>query len=740
MMSRTRGILDFRSIRVYFKYDLRPLSAAGKREVGLMSNKLYIASMEARSGKSVVALGVMELLSRRMHKIGFFRPVIPDAAMDNNINLICSRYHLKHPYGAMYAFTHNQAQEMVTDGKYDTLLKNILDKFKVLESQCDYIVCEGTDYTGVASAFEFDFNAEVANNLGCPILAVLNGRAKVTAEIIDSVRFARESFETHGCTIMASIVNRVDPGEVATIEKEIAAGVSKSAPVYILPEEPSLGKPTVGEIATSLGCRILQGDVDGLNREVQNIKIAAMNLPHFLDYITEGTLIMTPGDRSDVILGSLAATVSETYPNISGLLLTGGITLDHQVQRLIEGFRKTFPIPILSVDTDTYTTAINASSVRAGLTPENDRKIASALGLFESHVNISEIEERIEVVRSTRVTPTMFEYELIERARADRQHIVLPEGDEERILRASEILLRRKVVDITLLGKSEKIRQKISSLGLKLDGINCIDPFKSELLEDYARNFYEMRKHKGISAEMARDSMTDVGFFGTMMVHMGAASGMVSGAVHTTGDTIRPALQIIKTRPGVSIVSSVFLMCLADRVLVYGDCAVNPDPDAGQLADIAISSAETAAIYGIEPRIAMCSYSTGQSAKGAKVDKVRHATRIAKERRPDLKIEGPIQYDAAVDAGVARTKMPQSEVAGRATVFIFPDLNTGNNLYKAVQRSAKAVAIGPILQGLKKPVNDLSRGCTIPDIVNTVAITAIQAQAVGRGLRIEKNH
>jgi len=695
-----------------------------------MSNKLYIASMEARSGKSVVALGIMELLSRRLNKIGFFRPVIPDVAKDNNINLISSRYLLKQPYEAMYAFSHDQAQEMVADGKYDTLLKTILGKFKSLERQCKYIVCEGTDYSGVSSAFEFDFNAEVANNLGCPILAVLNGRGQTPTDLIDSVRFARESFESHGCTIMATIVNRVDPKQVEAIEETLAPVVSDTVPVYILPEEPMLSKPTVGEIAAALECQILQGEVVGLNREVHDIKIAAMSLPHFLDYVTAGTLVMTPGDRSDIILGCLAATVSESYPNISGLLLTGGLTLAPQVQRLIEGFRKASPIPILSVDTDTYTTAINASSVRAGLTPENDRKIASALGLFESHVNISELEGRIELVRSTRVTPVMFEYELIERAKTARQHIVLPEGNEERILRASEILLRRKVVDITLLGESEKIQQKISSLGLNLEGINCIDPLKSKLLADYAHIFYEMRKHKGISEEMARDTMTDFGYFGTMMVHTGSADGMVSGAIHPTGDTIRPALQIIKTRPGFSIVSSVFLMCLADRVLVYGDCAVNPDPNAEQLADIAISSADTAAIYGIEPRVAMCSYSTGQSGKGEEVDKVRNATRIAKARRPDLKIEGPIQYDAAVDAGVARTKLPQSEVAGRATVFIFPDLNTGNNLYKAVQRSANAVAIGPILQGLKKPVNDLSRGCTIPDIVNTVAITAIQAQAV----------
>ncbi|MBT8363993.1 MAG: phosphate acetyltransferase [Deltaproteobacteria bacterium] len=696
-----------------------------------MSKNLYIATLEPRAGKSVVALGIMELLSRRLNKIGFFRPVIPDVARDNNIQLILSRYNLKIPYENMYAYKHGDAQHMVAAGQYDALLKNILKKYKALESRCDFILCEGTDYTGVASAFEFDFNADVANNLGCPILAVVNGRGKSALEVSEGIRFARESFESHGCTILAMLANRVAATDLAAISEHFKDDGVSGRPVYVLPEEPLLGNPTVGDIAATLGSPILQGDPDRLNREVLDIKIAAMNLPHFLDHITEGALVITPGDRSDVILGSLAAAISETYPNISGILLTGGLTLEPQVQRLIEGSKKISPIPIISVETDTYTTALNAGAVRATLTAQNDRKIAAALGLFESHVNIPELEDRIAVVRSRRVTPIMFEYELIERAKSSRRHIVLPEGHEERILRAGEILLRRQVVDITLLGNPAEIQQKISSLGLNLEGINIIDPMQSDLIGEYAETYYEMRKHKGISVKMARDTMTDANYFGTMMVYKGAADGMVSGSIHYTGDTIRPALQIIRTRPGVSIVSSVFLMCLSDRVLAYGDCAVNPDPTAEQLADIAISSAETAKIYGIEPRVAMCSYSTGESGKGQDVDKVREATRLARERRPDLKIEGPIQYDAAVDTGVAKTKLPDSEVAGHATVFIFPDLNTGNNLYKAVQRSANAVAIGPVLQGLNKPVNDLSRGCTIPDIVNTVAITAIQAQAAG---------
>ena len=696
-----------------------------------MANSLYIAAMEPGSGKSVVALGIMEMLSRRTRRLGYFRPVVPSAKEpDNNIRLIKARYHLGLDYEDMYACAHGDARNLVAEGRVETLLKNILNKYKALEGKCKFVLCEGTDFTGVGSAFEFDFNAEIANNLGCPILALVNGRNKTADETVDAMQVARESFEEKGCTILATIINRVTADRLPSVKEHLKALGLEKEPIYILPEEPILGKPTVGEIARNLDAQILQGDAKGLNREVHDFKVAAMNLPHFLEHIADGDLIITPGDRADVILGSLATTVSETYPNIAGLLLTGGLIPEEPLQRLIAGFKRYSPVPVTKVDTDTYTTAMNATAVRPALTPENDRKIAAALGVFEAHVNTQQLEARIEVVRSRQITPIMFEYELIERAKARRRHIVLPEGEEERILRAAEILLRRGVVDITLLGNPQEIRNKIGTLGLHLDAVQIIGPQASDWCTDFARIYYELRKHKGISEKMAGDTVTDTNYFGTLMVYKDFADGMVSGAIHTTAETILPALQIIGTQPGFSVVSSVFLMCLADRVLVYGDCAVNPDPNAQQLAEIAVSSAETAVIYGIEPRIAMCSYSTGESGQGAEVDKVRQATRIARELRPDLKIEGPIQYDAAVDAGVARTKMPESEVAGKATVFIFPDLNTGNNLYKAVQRSANAVAIGPVLQGLKKPVNDLSRGCTIPDIVNTVAITAIQAQAV----------
>ncbi|MBU4408442.1 MAG: phosphate acetyltransferase, partial [Proteobacteria bacterium] len=650
-----------------------------------MAQSVYIVAIGPQSGKSVVALGIMELLSRRLRRVGYFRPIIPSHHVaDNNLQLIKTRYRLQFAYDEMFALSHDEAQHLSAEGRTDQILKTILDKYKHLESKCDFILCEGTDFSGLSLPFEFEFNAEVVNNLGSPILLLLNCHNKSPKDILDALHVAQESFLKKGCTILASMVNRVDPFLMETVREKLAECGTECGPVYILPEEPFLGKPTVGEIARALDARVIMGDPEEMNRGVTDFKVAAMNLPHFLDHLVEGDLIIAPGDRSDIILGSLAANFSSTYPSIAGLLLSGGFVPDAQITLLLEGLSYKVTVPIISVRTDTFTTAINASGVPPMLTPENDRKIATALGLFETHVNLPELESRISLVRSTRVTPIMFEYNLVEMAQKHRQHIVLPEGAEERVLRASEILIRRGVAEITLLGDPAEIKGTASNLGLDLTGVKMIDPATSPLRKEFAQTYFQLRKHKGITEKGAFDTVADVNYFGTMMIHKGLADGMVSGAVHTTGDTIRPALQIIRTQPGVSIVSSVFLMCLADRVLVYGDCAVNPDPNARQLAEIAISSAETAKLYGIEPLVAMCSYATGTSGKGADVDKVREATRIAKELRPDLKIEGPIQYDAAVDAGVAKTKLPESQVAGKATVFIFPDLNTGNNLYKAV--------------------------------------------------------
>ena len=694
-----------------------------------MGNRLYITGAEPGSGKSAISLAMMELLSGITDRLGVFRPVVSVSAQaDPLLELITSNFALDLPRDEQYGCTVETARRLLAADRYDELLKLILDRFSVLKRRCDHVVCIGTDYSSAGGTLEFDFNIDLANNLGCLILPVVRGRGRDAQGVTDATYAFLKSLRERSCDIAAMIVNRVAASQFDATLKRTRERFGYDPPVYVVREEASLGRPTVGDVSEALAAREYYVDADGLNREIGNFKVAAMELPDFLTRIEDGDLIITPGDRSDIILGCLLSHPSTTCPKISGLLLTGGLEPAEPVQQLVQGLGYP-PVPILGVDLDTFTTATRVTSVDARLVPGNERKIATALGVVEQSVDLDAMRARLQATQPTRMTPFMFEHELIQRARVQRMRIVLPEGSEERILRACEILLLRNVVDITLLGDEQNIRRKISDLALQLHDIRIIDPVTSELREQFADSYHEMRRHKGISRQMAYDAMADVSYFATMMVQHTHADGMVSGAVHTTQETVRPAFEIIRARPDTSIVSSVFFMCLEDRVLVYGDCAINPDPDAGQLADIAISSSETARMFGIEPRVAMLSYSTGTSGKGADVEKVAEATAIAAGRRPDLLLEGPLQYDAAVDAAVARTKLPDSQVAGQATVFIFPDLNTGNNTYKAVQRSANAVAVGPVLQGLNRPVNDLSRGCTVADIVNTVAITAIQAQA-----------
>jgi phosphate acetyltransferase len=700
-----------------------------------MANKLYVAGTEPRSGKSAIILGLMELLTRNIKKVAFFRPLIDvdhsRGERDNTINLIKSHYNLCYDYEEMYAYTANEASQLLAMGRNAELHRGILAKYENLEAKSDFILCEGIELEGATASFDFDLNAEISNNLGCPVMLVAGARRKTVDELVRSIKVYHESLSDRGCDLVATVVNRVDPNAIAEVQQGFATEkIADKQLVYTIPDDENLGNPSVGEVARLLNAEILYGE-ENLTRHVRSFTIAAMQLRNLLSRIEYGTLIITPGDRSDVVLACLAAVQSMTMPNISGIMLTGGLVPEEPIQKVIEGFQDT--VPIIAVNENTYEAAIRVENIHASITPDNTRKIIQALAVFEKHVNMDELSDKIIKTMSTKVTPKMFESRLLQRAKADKQHIVLPEGENNRILKAAEILLRREVVDITLLGREEKILERISSLGLHLESATIIDPRNSKKFEDYARTYCELRKDKGMNIDNARDVMADVNFYGTMMIYKGHADGMVSGAVHTTADTIRPAFQFIKTKPDCSIVSSVLLMCLNDRVLAYGDCAVNPDPTAQQLAEIAISSAKTAKLFGVAPLVAMLSYSSGRSGKGLQVEKVRRATDLARERAkelyPGLEIEGPIQYDAAVDMEVAKTKMPDSKVAGRATVFIFPDLNTGNNTYKAVQRSANAVVIGPILQGLKKPVNDLSRGCLVTDIVDTVAITAVQAQA-----------
>ena len=674
--------------------------------------------MEPQSGKSVVALGVTELLSGRVERLGFFRPIVPSPAeQDASLDLVRRRYKLAATPRQMYALTQEEASAI----DYEDLRTRVVEAYKALEHDCDFVVCEGTDFTGAAPALDFGLNADLANELGAPVLVVV--RAGSPENTAASVRIARGSLEHKGCTTFGVLVNRVSPADVDAVTTMLA-GAEGDEPVYVVPEDQVLACPTVSEVADVLGASRLSGTPDAYAREVRDVRVGAMSVEHFVENLVDGALVIAPGDRPDILVATLASTLSPSIPSVSGVVLTGGYELGDTVRGLLESA----PFAVLEVPQLTHEVAAAVQTVRPVIRAEDERKIARALGLFEASVDTGDLARRIAVAQPARVTPIMFEYELIERARSAVKHVVLPEGDDDRVLSAADILLRRGVARLTILGDPKRVRAQAAVLGADLEGSEILDPLTSTLRETYAGSFFELRKHKGLTEEAALDAMSDPSYFATMMVQSGTVDGMVSGAAHTTAETIRPAFQIIGAREGVSVVSSVFLMCLADRVLVYGDCAVNPKPDPEQLADIAISSSETAEAFGIEPRIAMLSYSTGESGSGPDVDAVRHATEVVRERRPDLKVEGPIQYDAAVDATVARLKLPESDVAGHATVFVFPDLETGNVSYKAVQRSANAVAIGPVLQGLRKPVNDLSRGCTVTDIVNTVAITAIQAQ------------
>ena len=694
-----------------------------------MTDSLYLSTNETATGKRMVALGIMELAVRRYKRVVYFRPVVTNRPEDDkSIQLMRSRYQLTTTPEQMAGVNRSEARTLLANDRYQDLLQRIQQQFKLLQKDADFAILEGTSFQGLAPEVEFELNADIAVNLGCTILPIYSARDKSIDDLIQSIRIGNDSLSDHGGQLLATIVNQVPTGEIPTYQERIAqAGLVEPVPVYLLREEPLLRQPTLREIQHGLRATLYGGDDVALDREVTQLKVAAMMLPDFLDRLSQGSLVITPGDRSDILAGCSLAAMNADAPSPSGIVMTGGLLPPLSVQRLV-----CCPggLPILATDDDTFTAAKKASLVKAEITIHSPRKIESAIGLFEQSIDGDELAARLRAPVVHHVTPLLFEYSLIQRARQQRVKIVLPEGIEPRIIEAVDVLHRRDVADIVLLGEPATIRASAGRVGVTLpsEGVEIIDPMNSDWHEDFAREYLELRRHKGMTIETARDRMHEVAYFGTMMVKRGLAGGMVSGSTHTTANTIRPAFEFIKTRDGVKIVSSVFLMCLKTGVLVYGDCAVVPNPTAEELAEIATTSADTAIQFGIEPRIAMLSYSTGESGTGEDVDRVREATELVRVRRPELMVEGPIQYDAAIDPSVAATKLPGSKVAGRATVLIFPDLNTGNNTYKAVQRSAGAVAIGPVMQGLRKPVNDLSRGCTVADIVNTVAITAIQAQ------------
>jgi phosphate acetyltransferase len=694
-----------------------------------MTNAIYLTTTEPFSGKSIIALGLMNLLAGKTEKLAYFKPVISTqrTQTDTHLDTIAKHFELKTPYHEMFAFTRDEVVKYQNAGKEAYIIDTVIEKFKKLQEQNDFVVVEGTDFMGGTTNLEFDGNISIAKNLGLPVVLIVKGEGKSMKEISDIAETTSKSFIDEGVQILTVVANKIDPDKEGEIKTHLEKSLPKGIIVTTIPQNKDLGNPTMKEIFESVGGKVLFGEHQ-LSNQVDHSIVGAMQLHNCLTRLNKNTLIVTPGDRGDIIIGALQANISKNYPKIAGMILTGGLVPEPTISKLIEGLDTI--VPIIAVQTGTFKTVNNVANTQSRISSDNKEKIALAISMFDKHVDTKTIERKIIAFRTTSITPRMFQYQIVKRAKEQKKHIVLPEGDDDRILMAADLLIKQNVVDITILGIRENIEAAAKRLNISFDfdKIKIINIATSEQLEGYAQTLCELRKAKGLSLTMARDLMHDVSYFGTMMVFKGEADGMVSGAAHTTQHTIRPALQFVKTKPGIATVSSVFFMCLPNRVSIFGDCAVNPNPTSEQLADIAISSAETGKMFGIEPKVAMLSYSSGTSGEGEDVDKVRKATEIVRQRRPDLKVEGPIQYDAAVDPSVGKKKMPDSDVAGQASVLIFPDLNTGNNTYKAVQRETGALAIGPMLQGLNKPVNDLSRGCTVDDVFNTVVITAIQAQ------------
>jgi phosphate acetyltransferase len=703
-----------------------------------MSNSIFVTATQRGSGKSTVALGLINVLERSLGRVGYFKPICVkgETGVDQDVQLMKDAFGLDWTLEEIAPVTIDEVAGALATGKYDSLVDRILEAYGRIREKSDFVVCEGTDYFGAMASFEFNINADLSKNLGSPILLVANascpsngnGDGGNGSEMFKNINLVKESFDEKVCDFFGVIINRADPKHAAELKRKAEEALAGIRVLGVIPRADMLERPRMEEVAAGLGATVIAGK-ERLNAVVQGVMVAGMTVENVLARLTRGAIVLTPGDRDDVLLGMAAAYTSPTLPNPCGVVLTGGLLPRENVKRLVLDITAG-EMPLLGVSTDTYETAIRINGIRPHLAAHQKLRTEVVKGLVERNVDVDPLVTAGVVGSvSRRTTPKQFLHKITEIARRDRKRIVLPEGEEERILRAAQILRERKVCEIILLGNEQTIRQKMTRLAMNGDEFTVIDLQQNEHRERFAKRYIELRSPKKTPTwDNAFDLMADVSYFGTMMVQEGLADGMVSGATHTTAHTLRPALEFVKTKEEVKIASSIFFMCLPDSVLVYGDCAVNPNPTAVELADIALASAETARAFEIEPYVAMLSYSTGDSGKGDDVDKVREATRLVKERNPSLPVEGPIQYDAAVDPLVAKTKLPGSKVAGVASVFIFPDLNSGNVAYKAVQRSAHAIAVGPIMQGLRKPVNDLSRGCTVADIVNTVAITAIQAQ------------
>lgn len=700
-----------------------------------MAQSIYVASAEGHTAKSVVALGVVEALAAKHKNIAVFRAIATtDKSKDPVLEMLHSVANSKLSITECFGTTYREMHQ-----RPELAIEQVLERFKKIEEQSDAVVVLGSDYNDVFSPAEFQFNAKVAATLAIPMILVFNGRevfassenigqaaARSADELASMAEVIMQDVDLAHAEVIAAVVNRADEQAVEQIRTAVRTSLGGALDVWVIPEDKNLLAPTVAQVMQAVNGTLIYGRESELEVEVLDLIVAAMTAEHVLQRITEDAILVVPSDRTDVVLAMLMADASANFPKLAGIVLNGGFELSKPIAELISGLHPR--VPVIETSGNSFDTTLKITATRGQISTADPAKVERARNLAKTHIDVEKLGSLVEQFKPTVITPLLFEYQLAQRASLASKVIVLPEGEDDRILQAAAQVLDNKIAKLIILGDPKSITERAATLNLDLSAAELVSIAQSPHFDSCVAEYVRLRAHKGVTVDQAREKMLDASYFGTMLVQLGIADGMVSGATHTTAHTITPAFEFIKTKPGVSVVSSVFLMALADRVLVYGDCAVIPEPTAEQLADIAVSSAATAANFGIEPRVAMLSYSTGNSGSGADVDKVRTATELVKQRAAHISVEGPIQYDAAVDAAVAKAKLPQSSVAGRATVFVFPDLNTGNNTYKAVQRTAGAVAIGPILQGLNKPVNDLSRGALVKDIVNTIAITAIQAE------------
>ncbi|MBP2843987.1 phosphate acetyltransferase [Dickeya oryzae] len=712
-----------------------------------MSRTIMLIPTGTSVGLTSVSLGVIRSMEQKGVRLSVFKPIAQPRSGDSTLDQTTTIVRATSAIPAAEPLAMSYVESMLSSNQQDVLLEEIIARYHENTKDAEVVLVEGLVPTR-KHQFANALNYEIAKTLNAEIVFVLALGNDSPAQLKERIDIARSSFGgSKNKNITGVIINKLNapvdeqgrtrPDLSEIFDDSTKASVANIDPKLLFANSPL---PILGcvpwsfdliatraiDMANHLNARVINtGDIQ--TRRVKSVTFCARSIPHMLEHFRPGSLLVTSADRPDVLVAACLAAMNGV--EIGALLLTGGYEIDPAISKLCERAFQT-GLPVFMVKTNTWQTSLSLQSFNLELPPDDHERVEKVQEYVARHIDAQWIDSLTATSeRSRRLSPPAFRYQLTELARQAGKRIVLPEGDEPRTVKAASICAERGIAQCVLLGNPDEIQRVAAAQGVELGkGIEIIDPVEAR--ERYVPRLVELRKSKGMTEVVAREQLEDNVVLGTLMLEQGEVDGLVSGAVHTTANTIRPPLQLIKTAPGSSLVSSVFFMLLPEQVLVYGDCAINPDPTAEQLAEIAIQSADSAAAFGIDPRVAMISYSTGNSGAGSDVDKVREATRLAQEKRPDLVIDGPLQYDAAIMADVAQSKAPNSPVAGKATVFVFPDLNTGNTTYKAVQRSADLISIGPMLQGMRKPVNDLSRGALVDDIVYTVALTAIQATQI----------